>query len=338
MAIDWDKLWNGLNERQQRFLLAIYDRECAEAGYYQSQRSMFDSKKKGGEWRWIPHNIIGGLCETLERRWGYDDQGIGSTYSALVDRGHIDRKFTIEQGILGPFEVTWVKLTQQGRKLAKLHSEPEPPKDAWKTEIAEKINALLETTEPFEEWLRTGADLSNAREGLPQEYAGDARSPTPIARFLYANRISDRWVEIHRGYYHIGSQDVRGMAASRGKRLREYPLPQWTVVFAEACEGFVGDGWKLGDLVNQLYPGMFLRDMAEAIGAPEVVSPTVLSRMLSRKVIGRDAITAICAWLQVDPAPYFARTQFDDYTSLSREQALMILKEVKETHDSSDVA
>jgi len=60
MAINWFQRWQELNVRQQHFLRVLYEEECRQAAYYNSQKAMFDPLKKNVEWRRMVHNPVGG--------------------------------------------------------------------------------------------------------------------------------------------------------------------------------------------------------------------------------------------------------------------------------------
>lgn len=111
--------WDDLNERQKYYLEVIYSTERQKAKYFESADSMFDEKRKGGEWRWILHNSDEKRrgIDMIIKRNGMLDPGTGSTYAALEKRGHIETK----DEYIDFFEVDilWVKLTKSGRRLIK---------------------------------------------------------------------------------------------------------------------------------------------------------------------------------------------------------------------------
>jgi hypothetical protein len=110
--------WDDLNDRQRTYLEVVYKIERQKARYYESSDSMYDEKRKGGEWRWILHHSDEkrqGIDMILKRK-GMLDKGTGSTYAALETRGHIETRLDPEWL---PFEVLWVKLTRSGRRLIK---------------------------------------------------------------------------------------------------------------------------------------------------------------------------------------------------------------------------
>jgi len=135
MAVQWQNLWAGLNERQQYFLRVMYRRECGLAAYYNSQKTMFDPKKKGAEWRWMCHNGEDGLARDLDvgaedERALRNNQGSGVTYKALEERALIERRweralvFSLAHGEQA-VSLLDVRLTPKGRRLVKTITEGE---------------------------------------------------------------------------------------------------------------------------------------------------------------------------------------------------------------------
>ena len=145
MAIQWQDLWADLNERQRHFLGVMHRRECELAAYYNSQKAMFDPKKKGAEWRWMRHNGEHGLAQYLnldakaknaKAKGGEDEmalrnnQGSGATYKALEERGLVERRWQQEvmfSLVYGEQAVSLldVRLTPRGRQLVKTITEDE---------------------------------------------------------------------------------------------------------------------------------------------------------------------------------------------------------------------
>lgn len=140
MAIRWQELWTDLNERQRHFLGVMHRRECELAAYYNSQKAMFDPRKKGAEWRWIRHNGEHGLAQHLnldardkeaeDEKALRNNQGSGATYKALEERGLIERRWQQEvqfSFVHGEQVVSLldVRLTPRGRRLVKTITETE---------------------------------------------------------------------------------------------------------------------------------------------------------------------------------------------------------------------
>jgi len=139
MAIQWRQLWEDLNERQRHFLRVMYRRESDRAAYYNSQKAMFDPKKKGAEWRWMRHNGDGGLARPLnvgaeDEEALRNNQGSGVTYRALEERGFIERRWeavTLTSLAYGPRVVHLldVRLTPKGRRLCRTVLEEQQAPD-----------------------------------------------------------------------------------------------------------------------------------------------------------------------------------------------------------------
>ena len=138
MAIGWQELWADLNERQRHFLGVMYRRESELAAYYNSQKAMFDPRKKGAQWRWMRHNGEHGLAQHLNLDAKEDEdekalrnnQGSGATYKALEERGLIERRWQQEvlfSLVYGEQVVSLldVRLTPRGRRLVKTIAETE---------------------------------------------------------------------------------------------------------------------------------------------------------------------------------------------------------------------
>ena len=139
MAIQWQKLWEDLNERQRHFLRVLlrvlYRRECERAAYYASQRAMADPRKKGAEWRWVRHNGEGGLARDLDVEAEDEaalrnNQGSGATYKALEERALLERRWEHVRMVSfarGKQTVSLldVRLTPTGRRLLKTVAEGE---------------------------------------------------------------------------------------------------------------------------------------------------------------------------------------------------------------------
>jgi hypothetical protein len=110
-----------LNARQRAYLTAIFDvDQPVEADMRSMPFSPFQHRPKASEWRWLEYSDPIPLINKPASRL-YDaiqqaskiDQGTGSTFSALADRGLID---VATRGIDG---YTHIRMTTAGRKLAR---------------------------------------------------------------------------------------------------------------------------------------------------------------------------------------------------------------------------
>jgi len=114
-----------LNDRQRAYLLAIFETDQeVEAEMRELPYRPFQQRPKASEWRWLeykePVPIIGDPGSALWRRikkLDLVDQGTGSTFSALADRGLVSvqwhRVNVHGQG------VPHLRMTTNGRKLAR---------------------------------------------------------------------------------------------------------------------------------------------------------------------------------------------------------------------------
>ena len=114
-----------LNARQRAYLLAIFEADQeAEQDMRELPYRPFQQRPKASEWRWLeykePVPIIGEPGSALWRRikkLDLVDQGTGSTFSALADRGLVNvqwHRINVHgQGI------PHVRMTTAGRKLAR---------------------------------------------------------------------------------------------------------------------------------------------------------------------------------------------------------------------------
>lgn len=176
--------WSQLNERQQQFLLALYTCECDAAHYYLRPSMIFDPRRKGGEWRWIEHGVTlkpPRATREMEEFWpgnrelgkalraqGIEDQGIGSTFKSLAERGLLEtRETTFEVPLLGKGVLLWAQLTRKGRACVKPHSTAHPPLRKTPEQVAAEKRAKRDAFERAtalrqEEWdlLMRGRDLA----------------------------------------------------------------------------------------------------------------------------------------------------------------------------------
>lgn len=110
-----------LNDRQRAYLQAIFDTDQAtEADMRSIPFSPFHDRPKASEWRWMEYSEpIPEIAKPASRLYAAlkqaakIDQGTGSTFSALADRGLIH---VIERG---PDRYTHIRMTPGGRKLVR---------------------------------------------------------------------------------------------------------------------------------------------------------------------------------------------------------------------------
>jgi hypothetical protein len=120
--------WQGLNERQQKYMQAIYEVDQEQEEWEKGAYTRGDRARKAEVWRWIDYATFGVLYpfETaLKQRiriLKLADEGTGSTFNALESRGfivcrymHVDRDeaYTSDERFLS------LQITQSGRKLVR---------------------------------------------------------------------------------------------------------------------------------------------------------------------------------------------------------------------------
>ncbi len=127
MVIDWKTLWDELNERQQAYLVALYNKDQeaewrARGAWRRGERS-----QPADKWRWIEYGPVGAsrlinyhppLRYELRQR-DLVDQGSGATWEALEQRGLVERRSDLDFAGHWAFHILYVKLTRRGRKLAR---------------------------------------------------------------------------------------------------------------------------------------------------------------------------------------------------------------------------
>jgi hypothetical protein len=109
--------WAKLNERQQRYLQAVYevDRVLETNVKLAGARGRWNSTP-ASQWRWMPYNAAGAALLRRIQEAGYRDEGTGSTFAALERRGLVLCKY--EPGSIGA-PILFVQITKAGRKLVR---------------------------------------------------------------------------------------------------------------------------------------------------------------------------------------------------------------------------
>lgn len=110
-----------LNDRQRAYLRAIFDTDQAiEADMRSTLFSPFHDRPKASEWRWMEYSEpileaykpASRLYEAI-KKVAKIDQGTGSTFTALTDRG------LIQVQVRGPDRYPHIRMTPAGRKLVR---------------------------------------------------------------------------------------------------------------------------------------------------------------------------------------------------------------------------
>ncbi|MGW4528374.1 hypothetical protein [Amycolatopsis sp. NPDC004378] len=142
-------LWQGLNERQQTWLVVIYradqDAEASARGAW----SRGERSRPASQWRWLDYGIVddplasgpsGQLQSALNQRKVWD-QGAGATMTVLIDHGLI--KVKREPLMIGAQML--IQLTKQGRAVARAGGadDTEPARRRPRGMLSETLWSML---------------------------------------------------------------------------------------------------------------------------------------------------------------------------------------------------
>lgn len=113
--------WDDLNQRQQRYLLAIYEQDQENETREKRRWSRGDRPRPAIEWRWMYYGVIPetGTDSPLRSRLKAArlvDEGTGSTFEALESRGYILVKY---RPVAPGMAWTYVQITPAGRRLVR---------------------------------------------------------------------------------------------------------------------------------------------------------------------------------------------------------------------------
>ena len=113
--------WSDLNERQQTYLLTIYQRDQAEEEAQRSAWSRGVRARPADEWRWMYYGETAYGPSPLKRALdseGLVNQGTGATLEALRSRGLVLVRSSRSVS-RGDLSTVHVRMTLAGRKLAR---------------------------------------------------------------------------------------------------------------------------------------------------------------------------------------------------------------------------
>lgn len=123
--------WNELNRRQQTYLRLIYTADQDAEKGEQQRWKRGQRRRPADEWRWLlyadlpfGHTYLKSLLTSAE----VVDEGTGSTFTALEKRGLILCQHQFEEGIISFEPLLSVRLTTQGRKVARTGLGERAPK------------------------------------------------------------------------------------------------------------------------------------------------------------------------------------------------------------------
>ncbi len=296
MAIQWQHLWEELNERQQHFLRVMYRRESDLAAYYNSQKAMFDPKKKGAEWRWMRHNGDGGLARDLNTEAESADaedeealknnQGSGVTYKALEERGFIERRWKSVKMSSFAFgdrmvHLLDVRLTPKGRRLCRTILEerhPPTPEDVCRDLERKAFGKAAWRGHSLGEW-------SAASEGVSVTQCRDCGAALRVD--AGARKAEDRIT----GPALMG--DCGGWAMNPQNPARQQALA-WSMKLNMD---------RLAELLEQKRGGRGFREVVaemESLGLREIGAST-LSRAEHGRLVSEEVYQHLCRWVGIIP-------------------------------------
>ncbi|MFF7335413.1 hypothetical protein [Streptomyces sp. NPDC008150] len=195
--------WNDLNDRQQGTLAVIYDLDqAADTGRRKAAASGVYDNRPADAWRSIDFAHEPALRDvfgwtTLQERlmWrGWDNQGNGSTMSALERRGLITRDSRPTQfGFMRT-----VRLTREGRAAAKAGTSLNPggPRKAALGLRSWEVLALLWSADQRGEYLKWGYSVTIERSLIDKHVP-----PLAQAREHGGYEITDRGRDFYREHY-----------------------------------------------------------------------------------------------------------------------------------------
>jgi hypothetical protein len=198
-----------LNDRQRAYLQAIFDTDqTVEAEWRAIPFSPFRDRPKASEWRWMEYSepipIINKPASRLYcaiKDIARIDQGTGSTFTALADRG------LIQVTERGPGRYTHIRITTAGRKLMRswtgqkaYKAPPAGTLQEWHWRALAKVYAVADaglagggdgdnwigprTWQRLEDY-KSGALVEQRRGTTPQEYWHWRYYITPAGKALY---------------------------------------------------------------------------------------------------------------------------------------------------------
>ncbi len=116
--------WEDLNERQQRYLQAIYKTDQEQEADERGMWKRVGKPRPAREWRWMEYGVINDVGSTLYTKLYLRkliDEGTGSTFNALESRGFITCKYTrIRRNGNRTFDsFLMLQITKEGRALVR---------------------------------------------------------------------------------------------------------------------------------------------------------------------------------------------------------------------------
>ncbi len=210
MAIDWQGLWAELNERQQKYLLAIYEVDQV-IEREETARTDWD-RPPASEWRWMEFSLADGTgWESRLRQKLLDQQlvdpGTGATFAALESRGYIECRHpmgkwgSLAMGFLDK-PMLQVKLTARGRRLVRAVTGqkasvrlPAGALREWHWQAMARLYQAYLTGTPMREFGGSGKRIGYGTFRRLVEY-GPRDRPTPLARTRYEGSDHNGYLEL----------------------------------------------------------------------------------------------------------------------------------------------
>jgi hypothetical protein len=116
--------WGDLNERQQHYLQAIYETDQEQETEERGMWRRGGKPRPASAWRWIEYGTFYGIHTPLKMKIflrNLQDEGTGSTFNALEQRGLITCKYTWKRknGEQVDERLLMVQITKEGRKVVR---------------------------------------------------------------------------------------------------------------------------------------------------------------------------------------------------------------------------
>ena len=116
--------WEDLNDRQQKYLQAIYEVDQEQEEFERGQWNRGGRPRPASAWRWMEYGTFYGQHSPLKMKIflrKLQDEGTGSTFNALEQRGLIKCKYTWERrnGEQVEEQFLMVQINKEGRKLVR---------------------------------------------------------------------------------------------------------------------------------------------------------------------------------------------------------------------------
>jgi hypothetical protein len=218
--------WDQLNERQQAYLLAMYDADQATEADIASRRRRMQETPPASQWRWLLYAVKGGLADDTRiqatvRRQGKLDPGAGSSLAALRRRELVLVRDNLRNTILGVVEVVEARLTTAGRAAARAGRDEAPKRRTPSGLLSEWLWGALVTLYRAGD---TGTLYDHHGWDLPRGHP--ERGPSWNALLQLRDRRDGSYMEefshsVTRPGYTMASTEYRARISERGRAHAE---------------------------------------------------------------------------------------------------------------------